>query len=133
MKQGVLKGMVVVLVVMGLVAVAQPALAWVRVAVNVRVPFPVVVAPVATVVASPVVYAPPAPMYYSLQCIGLSGYPGILTAGASGSPDTGDKGEQEVAVTRPARWLAFGLLFEAGCYIYAPGPPGPPSRPRRPR
>jgi hypothetical protein len=64
MKQGVLKGMVVVLVVMGLVAVAQPALAWVRVAVNVQVPFPVVVAPVATVVASPVVYAPPVPVYY---------------------------------------------------------------------
>jgi hypothetical protein len=37
-------------------------------------------------------------------------------------------------VTRPARWLAFGLLLilaslEAGCYIYAPGPPGPPPPP----
>lgn len=64
MKQGLLKGMVVVLVVMGLVAAAQPALAWVRVGVNVRVPFPVVVAPIATVVVAPVVYAPPAPVYY---------------------------------------------------------------------
>ena len=64
MKQGLPKGMVVVLVVIGLVAAAQPALAWVRVAVDVRVPFPVVVVPVATVVASPVVYAPPGPVYY---------------------------------------------------------------------
>ncbi len=64
MKQGVLKGIVVVLVVMGLVAVAQPALAWVRIGVNVRVPFPVVVAPVASVFTAPVVYAPPVPVYY---------------------------------------------------------------------
>ncbi len=63
MKRYVRKGVVVALVVVGFVAAAQPALAWVRVGINVRVPFPVVVAP-AAVVAAPAVYAPPAPVFY---------------------------------------------------------------------
>ena len=64
MKRYLWKAVVVTLVVVGLVGAAQPALAWVRVGINVRIPFPVVVAPVAAVVASPVVYARPAPVYY---------------------------------------------------------------------
>lgn len=64
MKQHLWKGVVVVLVAVGLVAVAQPALAWVRVGIHIGVPFPVVVAPVAVVVAAPAVYAPPARIYY---------------------------------------------------------------------
>jgi len=64
MKRYLWKAVVVTLVVIGLVAAAQPALAWVRVGINIRIPFPVVVAPVAAVVASPVVYARPAPVYY---------------------------------------------------------------------
>ena len=64
MKQYLWKGLVVLLVTLGLVAAAQPALAWVGVGSNVRVPFPVVVAPAPAVVAAPAVYAPPAPVYY---------------------------------------------------------------------
>ena len=64
MKRYLLKGVLMVLVMVGLVAAAQPALAWVRVGIDVRLPFPVVVAPVAAVVAAPVVYAPPRPAYY---------------------------------------------------------------------
>ena len=64
MKRYLLKGVLMVLVMVGLVAAAQPALAWVRVGIGLRVPFPVVVIPVAAVVAAPVVYAPPRPVYY---------------------------------------------------------------------
>lgn len=64
MKRSVWKGVVVALVMVGLVGAAQPALAWVRVGINVRIPFPVVVAPAAAVVPAPVVYAAPAPAYY---------------------------------------------------------------------
>lgn len=65
MKRYLLKGVLMVLVMVGLVAAAQPALAWVRVGIGFRVPFfPVVVAPVAAVVAAPVVYAPPRPVHY---------------------------------------------------------------------
>ena len=64
MKRRLWKGVVMVLVVVGLVAAAQPALAWVRVGIDLRVPFPVVVTPVAAVVPAPVVYAPPRPVYY---------------------------------------------------------------------
>jgi hypothetical protein len=64
MKRYLLKGVLMVLVMVGLVAAAQPALAWVRVGIGFQVPFPVVVAPVAAVVAAPVVYAPPRPVHY---------------------------------------------------------------------
>lgn len=64
MKRFLYKGVVAALVVVGVVAAAQPALAWVRVGIDVRLPFPVIVAPVAAVVAAPVVYAPPRPVYY---------------------------------------------------------------------
>ena len=64
MKRCLCKGVVVALVVVGLVAAAQPALAWVRVGIDVRLPFPVVVAPVAAVVPAAAVYAPPRPVYY---------------------------------------------------------------------
>ncbi len=64
MKRYLWKGLVVLLVTLGLVAAAQPALAWVRVGINIRVPFPVVVVPAAAVVAAPALYAPPAPAYY---------------------------------------------------------------------
>ena len=64
MKRYQLKGVLMVLVMVGLVAAAQPALAWVRVGIGLRVPFPVVVVPVAAVVAAPVVYAPPRPAHY---------------------------------------------------------------------
>ena len=64
MKRYLLKGVLMVLVMVGLVAAAQPALAWVRVGIGLRVPFPVVVVPVAAVVAAPAVYAPPRPVHY---------------------------------------------------------------------
>ena len=65
MKRSVRKGVVATLVIVGLVVgAAHPALAWVRVGINVRVPFPVVVAPVAAVAPAPVVYAAPARAYY---------------------------------------------------------------------
>jgi len=64
MKRYLLKGVLIVLVMVGLVAAAQPALAWVRVGIGFWVPVPVVVAPVAAVVAAPVVYAPPRPVHY---------------------------------------------------------------------
>lgn len=64
MRQHLWKGMVVVLVVVGLVSAAQPAFAWMRVGINIGVPFPLFVAPVARVVAAPAVYAPSAPAYY---------------------------------------------------------------------
>ena len=58
------KGIVMVLLVVGLVAAAQPAKAWVRVGIGFRLPFPVIVAPVAAVAPVAVAYAPPAPVYY---------------------------------------------------------------------
>ncbi len=64
MKRSVWKGVVVLFVALGLVGAAQPALAWVRVGINVQIPFPVFVAPVAAMVAAPAVYAPPAPVFY---------------------------------------------------------------------
>jgi hypothetical protein len=64
MKRYLWKGVVVVVVMVGLVAAAQPALAWVRIGVNVRVPFPVVVTPVGAVVGAPVVHARPRAIYY---------------------------------------------------------------------
>ena len=64
MKRYLLKGVLMVLVMVGLVAAAQPALAWVRVGIGFWVPFPVVVAAVPAVVAAPVVYAPPRPVHY---------------------------------------------------------------------
>ena len=64
MKRHLWKGVVMAFVVAGLVAAAQPALAWVRVGIDLRIPFPVVVAPVAVVAPAPVVYAPPRPVYY---------------------------------------------------------------------
>ena len=64
MKGYLWNGMVVVLVMVGLVAAAQPAMAWVRVGIGFRVPFPVVVTPVAAVVPAPVVYPSAAPVYY---------------------------------------------------------------------
>jgi hypothetical protein len=62
MKRFLSKALVIVLVAVGLVAVAQPALAWVRVGIHLGLPFPVVVAPVATVAPTPVVYARPRPV-----------------------------------------------------------------------
>ncbi len=64
MKRYLWKGVVVFLVTLGLVGAAQPALAWVRVGINVQIPFPVLVAPTAAVVAAPALYAPPAPVFY---------------------------------------------------------------------
>ena len=64
MKRYLRKGVVAVVVMVGLVAAAQPALAWVRVGVNVRVPFPVVVTPVAAVVGAPVFHPRPRVVYY---------------------------------------------------------------------
>lgn len=64
MKRRLWQGVVMALVVVGMVSAAQPALAWVRVGIDLRVPFPVVVTPVAAVVPAPVVYAPPRPVRY---------------------------------------------------------------------
>ena len=64
MKWYLLKWVVMALVVVGLVAATQPALAWVRVGINVGVPFPVVVARAPVVVPAPVWYARPMPVYY---------------------------------------------------------------------
>ncbi len=63
MKRYLSKGLVMVLVMVGLVAVAQPVLAGVRVGISIGLPFPFVVAPVATVSPAPVFYAPPRPVY----------------------------------------------------------------------
>ncbi len=64
MKRNLWKGVVVVLMAVGLVAAAQPALSWVRIGINVGLPFPVVVTPVAAVVTAPVVFAPPAAVFH---------------------------------------------------------------------
>jgi hypothetical protein len=63
MKRYLSKALVMVLVMVGLIAVAQPALAGVRVGISIGLPFPVVVAPVATVAPAPWVYAPHRPVY----------------------------------------------------------------------
>jgi len=63
MKRYLSKALVMSLVVVGLAAVAQPALAGVRVGISIGLPFPVVVAPVATVAPAPWVYAPYRPVY----------------------------------------------------------------------
>lgn len=64
MKRYLLKGVVMSLVVVGLVAATQPALAWVRVGINVGVPFPVVVTQAPAVVPAPGWRVRPAPVYY---------------------------------------------------------------------
>ena len=64
MKRYLLKWVAMALVMVGLVAVTQPALAWVRVGVNVGVPFPVVVTRAPVVVLAPVWYARPVPVSY---------------------------------------------------------------------
>jgi hypothetical protein len=63
MKRYLSSALVMVLVMVGLVAVAQPALAGVRVGISVGLPFPVVVAPVATVSPAPVYYPLRRPVY----------------------------------------------------------------------
>ncbi len=64
MKRYLLKWVVMALVVVGSVAATQPALAWVRVGINVGVPFPVVVTRAPVVVPAPVWYVRPVPVYY---------------------------------------------------------------------
>lgn len=64
MKRYLLKSVMAVLVMVGSIAAAKPAMAWVRVGIDFRFPFPVVVAPAAAVAPAPVVYAPPGPAYY---------------------------------------------------------------------
>lgn len=64
MKQALSKLAVVALITGGLVAITQPALAWVRVAVNVGMPGPVVIARAPVVVPAPIRYVRPAPAHY---------------------------------------------------------------------
>ena len=64
MKRYLLKRIVMVLVMVGLIAATRPALAWVRVGINVGIPFPVVVARAPVVVSSPVWYVQPGPVSY---------------------------------------------------------------------
>ena len=64
MKRYLLKRIVMVLVMVGLIAATRPALAWVRVGINVGVPFPVVVTRVPVVVPAPVWYVQPVPVSY---------------------------------------------------------------------
>ena len=64
MKPYLSKLVVMALVVVGLVAATQPALAWVRVGINVGVPFPVVVTRAVAVGPAPVWHMQPAPVYY---------------------------------------------------------------------
>ncbi|MDE2180534.1 MAG: hypothetical protein KGJ40_06775 [candidate division NC10 bacterium] len=64
MKQYLSKLVVMALVIVGLIAVTRPALAWVRVGINVGVPFPVVVTRAPVVVPTPVWYARPVPVAY---------------------------------------------------------------------
>lgn len=64
MKQYLSKLVVMALVIGGLVAVTRPALAWVRVGINVGVPFPVVVTRAPVMVPAPVWYAQPVPVSY---------------------------------------------------------------------
>ena len=64
MKRYLVKGVIGLLAVVALLGVAQPALAWVRVGINIGIPFRVVVGPVAAVATAPAVYAAPAPVLY---------------------------------------------------------------------
>ncbi len=64
MKRYLLKWVAMALVVVGLVAATQPALAWVRVGINVGIPFPVVVTRAPVVVPAPVWYVQPVPVSY---------------------------------------------------------------------
>ena len=64
MKQYLSKLVAMALVMVGLVAVAQPASAWVRVGINVGVPFPVVVTGAPVVAPAPIWRMRPAPVYY---------------------------------------------------------------------
>jgi hypothetical protein len=64
MKRYLLKRIVMVLVMVGLIAATRPALAWVRVGINVGVPFPVVVTRAPVVVPAPVWYVQPGPVSY---------------------------------------------------------------------
>ena len=64
MKRYLLKRIVMVLVMVGLIAATRPALAWVRVGINVGVPFPVVVTRAPVVVPAPVWYVQPRPVSY---------------------------------------------------------------------
>lgn len=64
MKQYLSKLVVMALVIGGLVAITRPALAWVRVGINVGVPYPVVVARAPVVAPAPGWRMRPAPVYY---------------------------------------------------------------------
>jgi hypothetical protein len=64
MKQYLSKLVVMALVIGGLVAVTRPALAWVRVGINVGVPYPVVVTRAPVVAPAPGWRMRPAPVYY---------------------------------------------------------------------
>ncbi len=64
MKQYLPKLVVMALVIGGLVAVTRPALAWVRVGINVGVPYRVVVTRAPVVAPTPGWRMRPAPVYY---------------------------------------------------------------------
>jgi len=64
MKQYLSKLVVMALVIGGLVAVTRPALAWVRVGINVGVPYPVVVTSAPVVAPAPGWRMRPAPVSY---------------------------------------------------------------------
>ncbi len=64
MQQYLSKLVVMALVIGGLVAITRPALAWVRVGINVGVPYPVVVAGAPVVAPAPGWRMRPAPVYY---------------------------------------------------------------------
>ncbi|HWQ69864.1 MAG TPA: hypothetical protein VN494_07915 [Patescibacteria group bacterium] len=64
MKQYLSKLAVMALVIGGLVAITRPALAWVRVGINVGVPYPVVVTRAPVVASAPGWRMRPAPVYY---------------------------------------------------------------------
>ncbi|MBZ0169530.1 hypothetical protein MELA_01091 [Candidatus Methylomirabilis lanthanidiphila] len=64
MKQYLPKVIIMALVMAGLVAVTQPALAWVRVGINVGVPGPVIVARAPVVAPAPMWRVRPVPVYY---------------------------------------------------------------------
>ncbi|MBZ0160767.1 hypothetical protein [Candidatus Methylomirabilis sp.] len=63
MKQYLSKLVVMALVIGGLVAITRPALAWVRVGINVGVPYPVVVTRVPVVAPAPGWRMRPVPVY----------------------------------------------------------------------
>jgi len=64
MKQHLTKLVIISLVAVGLIAVSRPALAWVRVGINVGIPGPVFVAGAPVVVPAPGWRMRPAPVYY---------------------------------------------------------------------